>query len=36
MRHGVGAVLCGYKNVRMKAEQVRSVWQKIGHWFGVG
>lgn len=33
---GVGAVLCGYKNARMKAEQKKSVWKKIGHWFGVG
>ena len=33
---GVGAVLCGYKSVRMKAEQKKSVWTKVGQWFGVG
>jgi cell division protein FtsA len=33
---GVGAVLCGYKNARLRAEQSRSVWKKIGHWFGFG
>ena len=33
---GVGAVLCGYKNVRQKAEQAGSVWKKLGHWFGIG
>jgi len=33
---GVGAVLHGYRSVRAKAAQTRSVWGKIGHWFGVG
>ena len=33
---GVGAVLCGYKSVRMKAEAKKSVWKKVGQWFGVG
>ncbi len=32
---GVGAVLHGYRNARAKANQARSVWRKIGHWFGV-
>jgi cell division protein FtsA len=33
---GVGTVLCGYKNDRLKAEQQRSVWRNIGQWFGFG
>ena len=33
---GVGAVLCGYKSMRLKAEQKKSVWKKLGNWFGVG
>ena len=32
---GVGAVLHGYRSVRAQAEQTRSVWKKIGQWFGV-
>ncbi|MDR0993595.1 MAG: cell division protein FtsA [Verrucomicrobiota bacterium] len=33
---GIGALLCGYKSARMQAEQARSIWRKVGHWFGVG
>lgn len=33
---GIGAVLCGYRNVRQKAAQHKTVLQKIGHWFGFG
>jgi cell division protein FtsA len=33
---GIGAVLCGYKNVRNLADQKKSVLKKVGHWFGIG
>lgn len=33
---GVGAVLCGYKSARAKAEQTPGLWKKVGHWFGIG
>lgn len=32
---GVGAVLHGYRSARAKAEQARSVWKRVGQWFGV-
>lgn len=31
---GIGAVLCGYKSARMKAEQNRSLIQRLFKWFG--
>jgi cell division protein FtsA len=33
---GVGAVLCAYKNARMKEEQSRGVWKRMARWLGVG
>ena len=33
---GVGAVLCAYKNACLRQEQSRSVWRRLGHWFGLG
>ncbi|MGD9612855.1 MAG: cell division protein FtsA [Kiritimatiellia bacterium] len=32
---GVGAVLHGYRSARAAAEQSRSAWKKVAHWFGV-
>ena len=33
---GVGAVLCAYKNACLRQEQARSVWRRLGQWFGLG
>jgi cell division protein FtsA len=33
---GVGAVLCAYKALRSRQAADRSIWKKLGHWFGVG
>ena len=33
---GVGAVLCGYKSARMKADQQKGVLRRLGQWFGIG